>query len=344
MSLKRQASFTSDTPCDSKKRSVYISYKELEVLCASTRHVPERTTKRWDLISKIVSSAASSSENNSPKLLLNEKHGVKSKSFDKTPSGCKEVVSLLHSKYSETLDSSEDAIQHTILSSTNKSALKPIVLLPPVKRCCDEPILIRNRPSFPLVYTTKGTYIAALFSGECVKGCGKKFSHSYYHDNGKLYYFNPDDSEYFHITTQTVFSSMLLADITNNISISAASFLSRAEVYNEDFRQVDSERLKNYNEFGRSASDKDHPWKLTEKRVEDAWFVFSLVSFYKQRGVLSSIDFHTDPSCSQRSDLDLLCSRTWDIILQDTNPWIHHKCKIKGCIEGKASLFVENLD
>ena len=88
------------------------------------------TPKRRDLISKIVSSAASSSENNSPKLFLNEKHGVKSKPFDKTPSGC---VSLLHSKYSETLDSSEDAIQHTIFSSTNKSALKPIVLLLPVK-------------------------------------------------------------------------------------------------------------------------------------------------------------------------------------------------------------------
>ena len=33
---------------------------------------------------------------------------------------------------------------------------------------------MRNRPSFPLVYTTQGTFVAALFNGERHKGCSKK--------------------------------------------------------------------------------------------------------------------------------------------------------------------------
>lgn len=314
-------------------RGISISYRELGILCAATKHVPQCTPKRWDLISTIVCDCVNN-ENEIPlastlQLHIQETEGVKYKNFDKSPSCCKEAVRIICSKYKQLFDDSLTLIQDTLISYVDKTALKRIILLPPVKECCAEPILIRNRPSFPLVFTTQGTFVAALFSGECRRGCSKKFSHSYYHQGEKLHYFNPGDSEYFHISTQTIFSTY---DITNNIAISATSFQSRAEVYNENFRKTDHERLINFTDFGRSSSDLEHPWKLTEKRVEDAWFMFALVSYYCKKKTLDNIDFHTDSSRSQRSDLDALCGSAWEAILDDTNPWIHHKCKVKKVI------------
>ncbi len=150
------------------------------------------------------------------------------------------------------LEFSDVKLTQFICSCADKTAVKRIILLPHVKECCGKAIVIRNRPSFPLVYTTNGTFVGALFTGECRGGCSSKFSHSFYECNGKNHYVDPKSSDFFHITSQTVFSTKLLEDFTNNISISAASFQSRAEVYNENFRVSDMERLKYCSDFGRS--------------------------------------------------------------------------------------------
>ena len=75
-------------------------------------------------------------------------------------------------------------------------------------------------------------------------------------------------------------------------------------------------------EFGRCNTDMEHPWKLNEKRVEDAWFLYQLVCFCADRNLLKNLDFHTVSSPSQRKDLDDLCSRVWEMIIDSTNPWI----------------------
>ena len=46
-------------------------------------------------------------------------------------------------------------------------------------------LFFRNRPSFPLVYTTGGTFIAAAFSGTCTT-CGKVVHHSSYETKGDM--------------------------------------------------------------------------------------------------------------------------------------------------------------
>lgn len=201
----------------SRKRSskaVSISFKELGVLCAATKHIPERTPKRWDLISTLVSGASpleeSCDENKSPNVVLKVSDGARVNFFDKSPASCKDVVSVMCTKYNEMFDCSETVVRDILLSYVGKTALKSIILLPQAKKCCGEPILIRNRPSFPLVYTMQGTFVAALFNGECRKGCCRKFSHSYYHEGDKIHYYDPRDSDYFHISTQTVFSNMLI--------------------------------------------------------------------------------------------------------------------------------------
>ena len=194
---------------------------------------------------------------------------------------------------------------------------------------------MRNRPSFPLVYTTRGTFVGALFNGECRRGYSKKFHYSFYQQGDTVRYYIPDGEKYFQYSWQTVFEIALLEDMTNNISISATSFESRAEVYNENFRDSDVARLKHLREFGRTTSDSDHPWKLTERRAEDAWFLYTLVCFYRDRNQLDLVDFATTSLPSQREDLDTLCDRAWGLISSTANPWIHHKCDKLGCREGK---------
>ena len=53
-------------------------------------------------------------------------------------------------------------------------------------------------------------------------------------------------------------------------------------------------------QFGRTPSDTDHPWKLTEKCAEDAWFLYTLVCLYRDRNQLDVIDFATTALPSQR--------------------------------------------
>ena len=56
--------------------------------------------------------------------------------------------------------------------------------------------------------------------------------------------------------------------------------------------------------FGRNATDKEHPWRLTEKRADDAWFLYSLVLFFEQGGLLKATNIATDKGVSQICDID----------------------------------------
>ena len=280
-----------------------ISYKDAASLSFAFQHVPESTPKRWDIISTLVKDFKSQSSENicSPSIIIKD-CSIKTvtdknntlKLFEGSPSECKHLVNSLSKEYDGFFQYSENLVQDLTCTYSDKTGLKRFILLPPVKQCCGEDLFIRNRPSFPIVYTMSGTYIGALFTGECRKGCHMKYSHSYYHCDGRMHFYDSKcSSVFFHITTQTVFSKKLLDDFTNNISVSAASFQSRAEVYNENFRECDSKRLKGCSVFGRSTSDTEHPWKLTEKRVEDAWFTYALVDYYNEFNLLNETNFHT---------------------------------------------------
>ena len=97
---------------------------------------------------------------------------------------------------------------------------------------------------------------------------------------------------------------------------------------------MNKDRLEQLACFGRSVNDKHYPWKLNEQSVEDAWFLFTLISFYCHRGILDSTDLSTDKIPSQRCNIDYLCERAWELISSSTNPWIYHKCDKVGCSEG----------
>ena len=111
--------------------------------------------------------------------------------------------------------------------------------------------LFRNRPSFPLVYTAGGTFIAAAFSGTCTT-CGKIIHNSSYEtksdtkDDKMECFFDPPESQYFQATAMTVFSTSLLDQVTHQIAHTAATFVSQADVYNATYLATDQLRLAAY--------------------------------------------------------------------------------------------------
>ena len=126
---KRKGDFIK--PCPSKPRMAKyfsISYDELGALCFATRHVPEHTPKRWDLISTFVSDyTVSNKENNSISILLKQHEGAansKSNEFDKSAVSCKEVANILLTNYRGILNFSE-AVMTSILDSYVEKVASP---------------------------------------------------------------------------------------------------------------------------------------------------------------------------------------------------------------------------
>ena len=165
------------------------------------------------------------------------------------------IISELHKKICHswpTISQCSDTMLQTRMGMyPDKSGLKHIVLLPPVRECYST-TTIRNRSSFPLVYTMQGTFVGAMYTGEC-KHCSRKYHLSYYQETSDgsqtKRLMIQTRAKYFQITSQTVFGIALLNDITNNVSISAILFESGAAVYNENFQKIDGERLAELNNW-----------------------------------------------------------------------------------------------
>ena len=155
------------------------------------------------------------------------------RSFNCTADDCKQATQILSQQYPGTLGFSEEKLKDVLSTNPELTALQHIILTSQIGECCGEPIVIRNRPSFPL-----------LFNGDCHKGCSKKFQYSFYHQGDTIRYYIPHGEKYFQYSCQTVFEIALLEDMTNNTSISATSFESYAKVYNENFHNSDVARLK----------------------------------------------------------------------------------------------------
>ena len=121
---------------------------------------------------------------------------------------------------------------------TGSSHLKPVVLVPCSTECSGSKIKVDNRPSFPLFYTTKGTYVAALFHGQCAK-CKTTWYPSYKITSNDRRIFTDlaatDDEGYLQITCQTVLEKKLLNDIATTLWVSGTTFNSKAKVYNVNF-------------------------------------------------------------------------------------------------------------
>ena len=179
-------------------------------------------------------------------------------------------------------------------------------------------ISYRNRPSFPLMYTTEGTFVAASFSGTC-SNCGAVIHHSHYEpksDKKVEHFFDPGHSPYIQVSLQTVFSTVLLQQVTQQVVHAAATFESQADVYNATFMLRDQQRLSAYaGEFSRVRNPStDNTWKLNDKRLEDGWFIYHLAEFHCHNGTLNDVSFHTVRDCSNRRNIECLCEEATHIL------------------------------
>ena len=108
-----------------------------------------------------------------------------------------------------------------------------------------------NRPSFPLVYTMNGTYVGALFHGQCDK-CNTKYFPNYKIQSAgqRIFIDVQQEGSGYH---QRLCLKHLLKDISNNIWVTGATFQSRAKVYNLNFKEKDTLRLPQLQEFARTS-------------------------------------------------------------------------------------------
>lgn len=315
--------------------SVYVYHEELNALLFAVQHFPETTPNRWELVSELIRSQ--NVEADSPKVCLEQSLKATNNVtlFDlKKREDCKLVYRLIRNKYPSLLHQN---IAEALFKRSSKTAFKPVILIPSHTVCCGSKIKMDNRPSFPLVYTTKGTYVAALFHGECLQ-CKTKWYPSYKitGDSRRIFLDSAivDDEGYLQITSQTVFEKKLLNDISNNLWVSGTTFNSRAKVYNLNFVDKDEKRLCELKEFARTSEGE---WKLNEQRLSDAWFVWIIISYYSQIKKLEEISFNIS-AVTNRLEIEHACQLMWEEICSRPNRWVQHSCKTPGCSEGYVTV------
>ena len=156
----------------SRQRGLTITNLELKALTYAVKHLPERTPKRWELIATFVSEATLDRKDISPLLQL-FKRG--SPTFSPVPSDCQKAHEILLCDYPAVLEHIHFSEFDALYQHPQKDALRSLVLMPAgVDRCCGMPTLVRNWPSYPIVYTARGTYTAACFYAECRSPICKK--------------------------------------------------------------------------------------------------------------------------------------------------------------------------
>ena len=125
----------------------------------------------------------------------------------------------------------------------------------------------------------------------------------------------------------------LLIDITNNIVFSAATFESRSEVYDSNVKMTSS---RQYDSTHHSVVSDRIP---TRRRIEDGWFLWAIVNTYDKLEMLEKTNLYAAyTEGGKRRDVESLCKSLWEEICSLRNKWVMHKCKVKGCAEGYATV------
>ena len=325
-----------------RKAGIKISFSELQSLSYAVSHFPSQIPKRWHLVAEYVHKEASRASTPCDSTMLFEINGPAERKFESTHSDCQFVFDLLKDDLPEV-----PKYANPFYSNTDSAGFMSVVLLPSVSQCCGHNLLIRNRPSHTRVYTTHGTEVGALFSGEC-RMCKTRYMYSFYEKphgpsgDAERFYLPPLERQYFQLSSKTVFSVELFHEVTLNLEISWASFESRAKVYNARFGQRDAIKLEEIVHHFR-LSDTEKPWLMNDQRLEETWFLFTIVNYYHQREQQSAVKFDAkhfsvSANSSHRIDIEGLCEKVCQAISDDKNPWIEHSCDVKGCKEGYVTI------
>ena len=318
--------------------TIFVSYEEANAFLFARNHFPDGTPNRWELVAEFVRAQEKLSQAgptisfscNGQQNFTSVKHLNLTKIDD-----CRTLDRLITNNYSKIFQ--RDLIHSLCRSSAGKSAIKPVILLPPIVQCCDRKIKMDSRPSFPLLYTVNGTYVGALFHGQCYS-CKTQFYPSFKVVDGLRFYYDPniERERYFQVTSQTVFDKQLLKDFSNNIWVEGATLQSRAKVYKLNFEASDKVRLAQLEEFARK---KHGNWQLNEDRVSDAWFLWVIINYFQNHGKLNRMGINVQyDENSKHIKVEQLCQIMWEDICASPNKWVRHSCKTPGCSEGYVTV------
>ena len=153
----------------------------------------------------------------------------------------------------------------------------------------------------------------------------------------------PEDGNqpYFQKTTHTVFETELLKQLTAQLTFSACTFESQAEVYNSLHGYSDQQRLSNFVSNFRRSNIHDRvdgqDWRLNVTRLEDGWFMHRLVSTFAELGILQDQNFACY-TAGNRRDIELFCQRAMLRISTSPPKWVQHCCNVRGCKEGMVTI------
>ena len=156
---------------------ILVDHEEFNSFLFAIGHFPEGTPNRFELVAEFVRSQPREGNAPSPTVCLSSsKHGKTEKRLPLTEkTNCRTAFKLVQAKYPSLF---QRDLNSRLFKNSGKSAFKPIMLLPFKTQCCGKNIKMDNRPSFPLVYTMNGTYVGALFHGQCDK-CHTKYFPNY---------------------------------------------------------------------------------------------------------------------------------------------------------------------
>ena len=196
-------------------------------------------------------------------------------------------------------------------------------------------VILRNRPSNPVVYTTEGTLIAATFLGRC-NWCKNVYHTSYYEtDGGYQYYYPHENAKFFQTSSQTVFEVEVLKQLTAQLAFSACTFESQADVYNSLHGKDDQERLSKFVHFFRRSNIHERAdgldWMLNVTRLEEGWFLYRLIHEFTDLGILNEQCFSVYNNGNRR-DIESFCQKAMLVISTSPPRWVQHSCTIPGCI------------
>ena len=205
--------------------SYQMNYLELADLIYAMDHFPPNTPRRWDTISEYMTVRRQLTANaveRIPRLDLDTDtttgtHCAKRRriQFAPSPKLCKDVGMYNTTEGGSLINSLISQRSPLYLNPSKNSTLKPLVLTPLRKECCGSSLIVRNRPCFPVVYTTNGTFLAANFHGKCQHCSMTYYCNRYESTTEQLEYFEPIESvTYFQTSTQTAFGVKYLEHVT----------------------------------------------------------------------------------------------------------------------------------
>ena len=154
-----------------------ISISAFESFLYSIDRIPSSTPNRWAIVANMVQQMCKQSNESGSVTLIVGRYGSSVETDVKFTASVKECCELYMIIQSELFVPWR--IPHDVLCADEGGSLcSRIILVPAIEKCCGTRLQIDPRFSSPMVYTSNGTLVGAMFHGQC-KACKRRYYYSF---------------------------------------------------------------------------------------------------------------------------------------------------------------------